>query len=592
MRQNHGLGCLGLLIVILLAGCLSSQENAGTPEPELVPSDTPNPTGTPLVPSATPTTAPTTTPTPAPAKAVEHRIAIRVVEGEGEFYDRDSGETFVPRGNNYVRLDPQERESGGTQIYHSVFDPGLYDPEEIANAFQEMTSLGYNTVRVFTSQNTIGTSDGLSGAYMENVVDFLDLAREHELFIIFTQDWLPGGRYGRVLNQDCCETFNMNNVHFLTPAGLEANKMYFHDFISYLIEHDAAVEMVLSYQLRNELYFDMNFPPFSMSSGSVEGLNGKTYDMSEREQKEHMADENMVLWMDELRAAIRDVDPTALVSTGFFWPQEPNPARIDDPRYINTIPAIWESELDFIDLHPYPAAELSFEEYAENFGLEGMKEKPLVMGEFGVATANLSTLDAAAQSLMDWQVTSCEYGFDGWLMWAWDIETFTDFHNATDDEGQIARALAPLNRPDPCQPAKFDFIETNVALGKAVRASAVLPSEPPEHAVDGTGAQWGAGTGPPQWVEIDLGQTYDVKEIRLTVAQFPEGRTTHQVYVRGPSSSFQLVHTFQEQTRADQLLVFEPETPLEEVRYVRVATTQSPSWVAWKEIEVIEEPSP
>jgi hypothetical protein len=36
-----------------------------------------------------------------------------------------------------------------------------------------------------------------------------------------------------------------------------------------------------------------------------------------------------------------------------------------------------------------------------------------------------------------------------------------------------------------------------------------------------------------------------------------------------------------------QSLQFEPEEPLQDVRYLRVTTTLSPSWVAWREIEVI-----
>jgi dsDNA-specific endonuclease/ATPase MutS2 len=40
-----------------------------------------------------------------------------------------------------------------------------------------------------------------------------------------------------------------------------------------------------------------------------------------------------------------------LVSVGFFHPQAPNPSRIGDPRVVVSAPAIWQSQLDFIDLH-------------------------------------------------------------------------------------------------------------------------------------------------------------------------------------------------------------------------------------------------
>jgi len=518
----------------------------------------------------------------------EHRIGVRFVGGVGEFYNRDTGEKFIPRGNNYVRLDPQKRANGDMQTYHSVFDPELYDRPEITTAFQEMHELGYNTVRVFVSQNTIGTSGGgLNEETMNNIVDFLALAKEYDLYVIFTQDWLPGGKYGRMLNEDCCDTFNMMNANFLPPAGLRANIAYFQDFVQYLIDHDAALDMVFSYQLRNELYFNMDFPPLSMTSGLVTALDGKTYDMANMEDKKRMVDNNMVLWMDEVRAAILEIDPTALVSVGFFWPQEPNPARVGDERYINTAPAIWDSELDFVDLHPYPAAELSFEEYVENFGINGMQEKPIVMGEFGATTQNVPSVSNAASILMEWQVKSCEYGFDGWLLWTWDLYETNDFYSAKSGEGQIGDVLAPVNRADACQLGQFDFFENNVALNKSVTASRSLADEPPTNAVDGSGAQWGSAAPPIQWIQIDLGQPYTVNLLRLQVAQYPEGATAHDVYAGSSPDTLTLVHTFDGETVDNQLLEFQPDVPLTDVQYVRVTTTKSPSWVSWREIEVI-----
>ncbi len=571
-------------LVVVLFGCSPPEDFTAAPQQSLLPTERD-------LPAATETALPSLeapTSTPEPVEPPEHRIGIRMEDGKGEFFDRKTGKAFVPRGNNYTRLDPQTRASGGTQVYHSTFDPGLYSPGEIEAAFQDMKALGYNMVRVFISQNTISSDSGLNASYMENVIDFLDLAKEYELFVIFTQDWLPGGRYLDILSRDCCDKFTMMNVHFLTPAGLEANQAYFRDFVEYLIDHDAQSEMIFSYQLRNELYFDMNFPPFSFETGEIQALNGKTYNMADPEQKRRMADENMVLWMNQVRDTIQEVDPTVLVSVGFFWPQEPNPARVEDPRYINTAPAIWESELDFIDLHAYPAAELTFEEYVENFGLASMEEKPIIMGEFGVATARVASLDKAVTTLMDWQVQSCDYGFDGWLLWSWDIYENNDFYSAQSWGGEIGKALSPSLRPDPCQPADFDFVETNLAINKPVRVSAFLPEERPEYAVDGTGEQWGAGADPPQWVEINLEQPFPVKEIRLTVSQYPEGETTHQVYVRGPGESLRLVHTFEGFTEDKQVLVFEPESPLQDAQVIRVVTVRSPSWVAWKEIEVIK----
>lgn len=518
---------------------------------------------------------------------LEHQIGVRIMDGVGEFYDKSTGEKFIPRGNNYVRLDPQSRDGGFPQIYHSVFDPAYYDSEEVIQAFTEMQMLGYNSVRVFISQNTIVTTYNLDPAYMQNIIDFLNLAKEHSLFVIFTLDWVPGGKYGEILSRDCCENFNNYNASTLPAAGLEANKKFFQDFIKYLIDKEAPLDTIFSFQLRNELFYEMNVPPLSLKSGIVEGANGVSYDMANADDKTRMADENMVFWINALRDAIIELDPTALVSVGFFWPQEPNLARIGDPRYINTAPAIWETSLDFIDLHAYPASELNLEEYAQNFGIEAMQEKPIIMGEFGIATFSIPSVDNAASILMNWQADSCKYGFDGWLLWTWDIYENNDFYNAKSGSGQIGEVLAPVHRPDPCEIKNFDFLETNIALNKKVTSSNFLPDQPATNIVDGTGAQWGSGEMPTQWIQIDLGQSYKIKLIRLAVGQYPEGNTLHEVYMGSNSSNLKLVHKFEEFTKEGQIIVFEPDSALQDIQFIRIVTTKSPSWVAWKEIEVI-----
>jgi hypothetical protein len=166
-------------------------------------------------------------------------------------------------------------------------------------------------------------------------------------------------------------------------------------------------------------------------------------------------------------------------------------------------------------------------------------------------------------------------------------ESTSEFYNPHGGNGYIDQVLAPLNRPDPCLAGRFDFIENNLAPGSEVTASAYLPNEAPANAVDGAGAQWGAGASPPQWIQVDLGEPRPIRLIRLTVAQYPDGETTHQIHVRGPTGDLQLVHTFSEFTRDGQVLSFVPAEPLADIRFVRIVTTSSPSWVAWREIEVV-----
>jgi hypothetical protein len=426
----------GLLVVVTFASCNLPQGNA---------TESPPPANT----SAPPTRVPPTN-TPPPA---EHHIAIRVVNGVGEFYNRATGQKFVPRGMNYIRLGPQTKMDGSSTFGHSLFDPGQYDSLRVTSDLTKMHNDGYNVARVFLSPDTMGTaSGGFSSAYIKNIVEFLKIAKTNQIYVMFTLDWIPGGKWGEILNADCCKTFALMNANFLPPAGLKANQVFFQDFAKELIKQGAPTEYILSYQLRNEMFYDMDQPPLSFTSGTVTTANGKTYDMSSADEKKRMIEENNVFWLDSVRAAILEADPTVLVSVGFFHPQEPHRSRVGDPRYVVSAPAIWQSQIDFVDLHAYPGFELNLKQHVENFGVNGMEEKPIIMGEFGGEISRFSSIQDAAKRLVKWQVESCSYGFDGWIFWTWDLTEQPDFFNALMKDGAINGVLAPVIRPDPCVP--------------------------------------------------------------------------------------------------------------------------------------------
>ncbi len=523
------------------------------------------------------------------APQLEHRIGIRLINGAGEFYDRITSEKFVPRGMNYIRLAWQNKADGSRIFGHSLFDPSQYDPHRVAGDLGKLHADGYNTVRVFLSPDTMGTqTGGLSPEYIKNITDFLNSAKADQIYVMFTLDWIPGGKYGDILNTDCCSTFALMNANFLPPAGLNANQVFYQDFIRDLDQLGAPTEYIFSYELRNEMFFDGDQPPLSLTSGMVRTANGKSYDMSRPSDKGRMLEENLVYWIDSMRASILQVDSTALVSVGFFHPQSPNPSRVGDPRIAITEPAIWQSKVDFIDLHAYPGFELNLKQYVENFGVKDMQTRPIIMGEFGGEVKRFASLDTAAQRFVDWQAESCKYGFDGWLFWTWDLTEQPDFFNALMGNGRIEKALAPLTRTDPCSAGTSTSSATDLALNASAQASRSLPDQPPANAVDGAPeTQWGAGSGPPQWIEIDLGKPYTIDSLRLTAAQYPGGTTTHQIWACAAGESLKLVHEFKGYTTDNQILEFKPDAPLIGIQYLRIVTTQSPSWVAWKEIEVL-----
>ncbi len=142
----------------------------------------------------------------------------------------------------------------------------------------------------------------------------------------------------------------------------------------------------------------------------------------------------------------------------------------------------------------------------------------------------------------------------------------------------------------PGESALCGAFEENLALDRPVTASASLPDNPPEMAVDGDiGNHWGAGAFPPQWIEIDLEASRAIDNIKLVVDQSPIGDTRHTVWGKGPGpgAEYTLLHEFDRLTKNGDILSHTPPEPWQDIRYIKVQTEESPSWVSWREIEVI-----
>jgi hypothetical protein len=120
-----------------------------------------------------------------------------------------------------------------------------------------------------------------------------------------------------------------------------------------------------------------------------------------------------------------------------------------------------------------------------------------------------------------------------------------------------------------------------------VTASSTLPGYPAANAVDGDpDTLWNSGAGPEQWIQIELENPISVRSIRLSVAQQPEGETIHQIWAGAEVSNLALLHEFKGFTSEPGILEFAPPAAWTNIRYIRIVTTHSPSWVAWREIEV------
>lgn len=103
--------------------------------------------------------------------------------------------------------------------------------------------------------------------------------------------------------------------------------------------------------------------------------------------------------------------------------------------------------------------------------------------------------------------------------------------------------------------------------------------------VDGSlSTAWSSGGYAPASADLDLRAPQTLSRIELVVEQSPAGSTHHVVYGGPTLNSLSVLGSFDGNTQSGQVLVLSG--PFTGVRYLRVQTTASPSWVAWREINV------
>jgi hypothetical protein len=135
-------------------------------------------------------------------------------------------------------------------------------------------------------------------------------------------------------------------------------------------------------------------------------------------------------------------------------------------------------------------------------------------------------------------------------------------------------------------------------------ASASWGKNTPDKAFDGNlDTCWIAGKQPlPQWIEADLNGSKQITSIKLVIEQSPNGDTTHELFISDHPMGDDVspgvpVHIWQGHTdgtasRSIDGGVLPPQILSCDLpdgtkgQYVQVRTVASPSWVAWREIEI------
>ena len=90
----------------------------------------------------------------------------------------------------------------------------------------------------------------------------------------------------------------------------------------------------------------------------------------------------------------------------------------------------------------------------------------------------------------------------------------------------------------------------------------------------------------PTWVEIELSGSSTVAAVELVTQQDEPGITIHEVWLWKTDNQFRGMHTFAGPTADHQTLSIRFDEPVRDVRAIRIATTQAPGEVGWREIRV------
>lgn len=146
-----------------------------------------------------------------------------------------------------------------------------------------------------------------------------------------------------------------------------------------------------------------------------------------------------------------------------------------------------------------------------------------------------------------------------------------------DSKGEATQRAAMSSTPGTLTSGKI--------VPASARASSSNSADSPKLAVDGDlETVWTAGDTAPHWIQLDLGQPVTISRVRLNVSQSPPGPTRHEILGGPTPDGLTLIGTLNGNTTDGEWL--ELNQPANNIRYVKIVTIMSPSWVAWREIEI------
>lgn len=413
------------------------------------------------------------------------RIAARSASPFAEFYNVDTGQKFTPTGNNYIRLD-----FSTSAPPHITLTTGFYDVAAAETALTKMAADGYNIVRVWVDSGFPAQRPSNFGAagpqstnvedlyqpFLDNFIDFVTRAHNHGIYVIPTCDWIPNNNfYGNISGSNLPADVGGVNILLLSQGGIDAKLLWMQKLVQAIgsVDNGALLSTIFSWEIQNEHNGVATDPPFNLNSGNVTTADGNTYDMADATSRQACLDNNANNMINQVVAGIKLVDPLAMISSSvftFLQVGRPGPTGLlpndsGDVRFPLRPLKMLETDISFIDMHPYPFPSNSLTDYLESseFSSMDLTLKPLLLGEFGAFKNVYPTIGEAASVVLAHRTEAFGFGFQGALHWTWDTPNQPEIWNALDAGGVVNTVLAPKGntiRPD----RNIDFIEEGSSL--------------------------------------------------------------------------------------------------------------------------------
>lgn len=136
------------------------------------------------------------------------------------------------------------------------------------------------------------------------------------------------------------------------------------------------------------------------------------------------------------------------------------------------------------------------------------------------------------------------------------------------------------------QPAAPVGAGQNLAASATVQASQA-EENPASGAADGDReTNWNAGGDAPQWIQFSWDEPVSISALNLVPSQYPNGPTVHRIVAQRADESRVALALLRGPTRDGEDIRVEWPAPVHDITTLRIATLESPSWVAWFEVEI------